>query len=550
MRRPLLPLLLLTALATPLAARAQTEKIGIFDLAAIHAIPLDPQVLSKKESNGVVIEEVRYTVLPGIRAFAYLTYPSGAKSLGCNVEIRNFDAEPRIGEARGGFVGWSVAAPSGNADPNAKNTVGGAKDTDTFLADYNKSWIYQHVVAQIRGLDYLATRPEVDMKRIVITGFSWSGFIAALMHAVDNRPACYVTWNSTGYFANKDGNSGDKKSFVTRQQYEMYCPSAYAQYGTSPIFIANSITDYFATLDGAIEMYEKLKSPKSFAWAPNRYHADTSRKEYAGSGAYMWQFQGNGPKTAKVLDGALEVRNGKLLYKYYVDATETLSRTEVLYSYGGPGHWTGRTWHRAPAVLDPKDGFVAEIPVYDPDVPVYVLGQIEGPVSKCVGNKPQLFIPKGGGMTAPSATYPQMLLDFEDQSDLYFGSGEPEFVGDAAQGQWAASVTAIPDGITHIMNIEPIFWKGAKELHFFLKGDGQPGPINLYLMRDSDYVFDKDIQKGRYSTITIVAANETFTEGWHEYSIPLDKIRDLTKVDALWFEAKGRKLVIDGIQLK
>lgn len=550
--------LALAALAIPFSASAQTEKIGIFDLAAIHAAPLNAQVVNTTTADGVTTEEIRYDVLPGIRAFAYLSYPVGAKGLATNVEIRNFGAESRRNEAKSGFVGWSVAAPDGNADPNKKDTLGGAKPTEAFTDDPQKSWVYQHVVEQIRGLDYLATRPEVDMKRVVVTGFSWSGFVGALMHALDNRPVCYVTWNSTGYFADPKGNSGDQKSRVTRQQYEMYCPSNYAQYGTQPIYIGNSITDYFATLDGAIDMYEKLKCPKEFAWAPNRYHADTSRKEYAGAGTYMWQFQGNGPKTSKVLEGAFEARAGKLLYKYYVDSNQTLTRTEVLYSYGSPGHWTGRTWHRAPAILDPKDGYVAEIPVYDPAIPVYVVGQIEDPVSKCVGNKPQLYIPKDGGIATPSAVFPSMLMDFEDQSDLYFGSGEPQFVGDAHEGQFAASVTPFADGTVHIMNIEPVFWKGKTELHFWLKGDGQAGPVTLYLMRDSDYFFDEEIFKGRFSTITIVGPSEIFETGWHEYAIPLSKIRDLNKVDALWFKTgidaantlQHRKLVIDGIEVK
>jgi len=550
--------LAVSALVTPATPPVQDGKIGIFDLAAIHAAPLNAQIVNKTEADGVVTEEIRYDVLPGIRAFAYLSYPSGAKSLATNVEIRNFGAETRRNEAQTGFVGWSVAAPSGNMDPNKRDTVGGAKASEAFTDDPQKSWVYQHVVEQIRGLDYLATRPEVDMKRVVVSGFSWSGFVGALMHALDNRPCCYVTWNSTGYFADAKGDSGDQKSRVTRKQYEMYCPSNYAQYGTQPIYIGNSITDYFATLDGAIDMYEKLTCPKEFAWAPNRYHADTSRKEYSGSGTYMWQFQGGGEKTTKIGEGAFEAKGGKLYYKYFVESNVTLARTEVLYSYGGPGHWTGRTWHRAPTTLDPVNGYIAEIPVYDPAIPVYVVGQVEDKVTKCVGNKPQLYIPKDGGIPTATAAYPSMLMDFEDQSDLYFGSGDPEFVGDAHEGQFAASVTPFADGTIHIMNIEPVFWKGKTELHFWLKGDGGSGPLTLYLMRDSDYYFDEDLLKGRYSTITIVGANEVFENGWHEYAIPLAKIRDINKVDSLWFKTgsdqgntlQHRKLIIDAIELK
>ncbi|AIE85137.1 hypothetical protein [Fimbriimonas ginsengisoli] len=550
---PLLLGLALAALPAPQAPIYDAPVIKIFDLQKIHSVPLDAQVMKRTEANGVVTEEIRYTAMPGIRAFAYMSYPAGAKNLATNVQVLNSRAESRRGEAEVGFVGFCAAAPSGNTDPNKQDTVGGAKPTETFMADPQKDWIYQHVVIQLRALDYLATRPEVDMKRVVVSGFSWSGFVVALMHALDNRPACYVTWNSTGYYADEKGFSGirgaDDKSLITREQYLNYCPSAYAQWGTQPIFVSNALTDYFATLDGAIIMFKNLKSPKRFVWAPNRYHADTARHEYMSSGPYMWQWQGNGPKTPTVNQGAFEVKDGKLLYKYYIEGSENPTRAEVMYSYGNPGHWIGRTWHRIPAVLDPKQGYVAEIPVYDPDVPVYVLGQIETKSFKASGNCPDLYIPKAGGITAPNATYPTMLMDFEDRDDLYFGRGIPEFVGKAAQGQYCASVEPFEDGTVHLLNIEPFLWKDAKELHFFLKGDGKPGPLTLYLVRNSQYALNKD-DKSSYSAISIVGPTETFAEGWHEYAIPLDKVRDLKRVDSLWFDCPGRNLVIDGVQLK
>jgi hypothetical protein len=340
----------------------------------------------------------------------------------------------------------------------------------------------------------------------------------------------------------------------------MYCPSAYAQYGTQPIFVGNAITDYFATLDGAIEMFHKLQSPKQFVWAPNRYHADTARHEYDSSGAWVWQYQGGGAKSPTVLEGAFESRGGKLLYKYYINYADAPRRTEVLYSYGGPGHWVGRTWHRAPATLQGTDGYVAEIPVYDPKIPIYAIGQIEvkSPLdpakSEAAANCPQGFIPSAGGVTQPTAVFSPMLMDFEDKSDLYFGSGLPEFLSDGApEGQTYASVEPFEDGTTHIMNIEPFLWpSNYTELHFFLKGDGKPGPVNLYLVRDSDYYLDAEVKTrpGMVSEINIVKKDQTFADGWHEYMIPLSRIKDLKRVDSLWFETPDRKLLIDGIQLK
>jgi hypothetical protein len=541
-------LLAVAAVSAPAAPVQAPTKIGIFDLQEIRSTPLDAQVVKKVERNGVVTESIRFTSAPGIRIFAYLSYPKGGKSLPTNVAIRNYGAEARQDEAATGFASWSLCAPEGNTDPKQDLTVGGPKnlEAEQFTDDPKKSWVYHHVVAQLRGLDYLATRPEIDMKRVVVQGFSWSGYVAALWHALDNRPVCYVSWNSTGYFADPNGISGDRKSRITRKMYEMYAPSYYAQYGTQPLFVGNALTDYFATLDGAIEMYKKLRSPKRFVFAPNRYHADTDRKEYSSSGAYMWTFQGNGPKTPSVAEGTVENVGGKLVYKFTTDAAEKPERAEVLYSMGAPGNWTGRTWHRKAATLTGKT-YVCELPVYDPAVPMYALAQIETKSFKASANCPQFVDPKTLGIAQPTATYPNMLLDFEDKSDLYIPVGVPTFVNDAASGKVAAEIMPFKDGTVHLANIEPFLWKGGKELRFWLKGDGKPGPVTLYLTWSTSYYLDKD-QKD-YVALPIVPAGATFKEGWQEFMIPLDKIPPIKKVDALYFEVPvGRKLVVDGVR--
>ncbi|OPZ83875.1 MAG: Acetyl esterase Axe7A precursor [bacterium ADurb.Bin429] len=287
--------------ARPRRRRRAGGKIGIFNLPAIHATPLAPEILKRTEEGNIITEEVRFTSVPGVRVFGYYSYPKGGKKLPATLLVRYVGAESRKSDAKNGFVGFSICAPNANTDPAKKESLGGAPFNQNFTDDPAQSWVYHHVVALTRALDYMASRPETDMKRVVVMGYSWAGYITALLHGIDNRPCAYVSWHGTGYYADVQGMSGDKPSLLgSRQYYEMYAPSAYAKYGTQPIYMAVALTDYFATLDGLISMYTSLRCPKLLSVAPNRYHANTSRDEFRGSGSWAFHWQGGGPPPPKV----------------------------------------------------------------------------------------------------------------------------------------------------------------------------------------------------------------------------------------------------------
>jgi len=524
--------------------------IGIFNVRAIHAVSLNPEILKRTEEGNVITEEVRFTSVPGVRVFGYFSYPKGAKKLPTTLVVRYTGAEMRNADAKIGFVGFSVSAPSGNQNTTIQDSIGGVPLAQDFVDDPTQSWVYHHTVALTRALDYLETRPEVDMKRVLVMGYSWGGYITALLHAIDNRPCAYVVWHGSGYYADEQGISGDRPSLLqSRKYYDMYSPSAYAKYGSQPIMLASSLTDYFATLDGLIEMFTKLTSPKLLSVAPNRYHAATGRNEFRGTSMWGFHWQGGGPPAPKVAEGSVAVRDGHLIYSFHVNTLQPTQYVEVLYSYGKPGHWTGRTWHRDKAK---KVGlqYECEIPVYNPDVPLYAVAQIEVADYGGVANTPQFIDPRKLGLTQASATYPKSLMDFEDKDtfDLYIANGTPTQVPNGPQGKFAASIVPFHDGTIQFLGLEPFLWDHPTELHMFLKGDGKPGPLDVYLAYDTSYWLDH--QRKNYAKITLVNAEETFSAEWKEYVIPLDVVDNLEKIDSMFFDMGTRTLLIDDIRWK
>lgn len=52
---------------------------------------------------------------------------------------------------------------------------------------YYRDWMCQSIVDLRRGIDYLGTRPDIDMERIAIYGGSLGGWIGSILAAVDPR---------------------------------------------------------------------------------------------------------------------------------------------------------------------------------------------------------------------------------------------------------------------------------------------------------------------------------------------------------------------------
>ncbi|MGV3614958.1 MAG: hypothetical protein ACO1SV_06445 [Fimbriimonas sp.] len=531
--------------------KKQDEKIGIYDLKAIRAVPLNPEIIGKTKKGNIVFEEVKFTSVPGVRTYMILSYKEGANKLPGIVVIDRFKAKPKEVEATNNYVAISVAPVSGNMDPKKKDTVGGPRiDPTKFSMDDhykenpNDSYIYHHTVALLRALDYLESRSEVDLSKTVVSGYSWPGLMAAHLHALDDRPAAYVIFHGLGYYSDPDGMSGGRRAPISRKQYEMYGAGAYAKYGKKPMWVGVAMDDYFTRLDSIMEVYENLQCEKKFVWVPNRHHHETQRKELSYPAPYPWQthWQMGNPRPSEIAEGTVAIENGKVLYTATVEEKEALKTSEIYVSYGKPGNWLGRTWHSFP-LRKAGEKYQAEIPIYDAKVPFYVAGQISTPNGWYVGNGLQFIEPEKLGVSTANATYPNVLFDPSRKSDLYLRTGKSTWVAEGPGGK--GSVILVPDdpqndlGMIQFQNIDPMFWKGGKEISVFLKGDGKPGPVTAYMAYDTNYYIDKSVPN--YTQFQLVPTGQVFAAGWKEYVLPLSKVANLPRVGSLFFETAGSR---------
>jgi dienelactone hydrolase len=113
----------------------------------------------------------------------------------------------------------------------------------------------------IRGIDYLLTRPDVDPKRIGVTGCSGGGTLTTYIAALDDRvaaaaPSCYITnWRA---LLEKLGPQDGEQSVAHFLTEGLDIPDYIALFAPKPYLIASTTDDFFP-LEGARQAFEEAK---------------------------------------------------------------------------------------------------------------------------------------------------------------------------------------------------------------------------------------------------------------------------------------------------
>jgi len=114
----------------------------------------------------------------------------------------------------------------------------------------------------VRALDYLATRPEVDMQRIGVTGRSGGGIYTWWIAAIDDRPKVLVPVAGITDLKNYvvDGAiEGHCDCMFMVNTYQWDFPLVAALAAPRPLLLSNSDKDRIFPLDGVLRVYWHLR---------------------------------------------------------------------------------------------------------------------------------------------------------------------------------------------------------------------------------------------------------------------------------------------------
>ncbi len=194
------------SLSVPLSPEARNLLQAFYDYEP--QIPLEARVVERKEERTSVREKVIFRGVRGALVPGYLELPqSGEGPFPCVLLMHGWSGAKDRWWRDGGYIhggetrkalleaGFAVFALDAQAhgDRIAENDYAVVNDYNPPGAPPRKNYftlrdiITQTIRDYRRGIDYLETRPDIDVKRLGIVGYSMGGFHAVSLTSVEPR---------------------------------------------------------------------------------------------------------------------------------------------------------------------------------------------------------------------------------------------------------------------------------------------------------------------------------------------------------------------------
>lgn len=320
------------------------------------------------------------------RVFAYLGRP----------DTRFGDRTPAVLLVHGGggraFREWAdhwaergyvaLAMDLSGKGPDGRLPDGGPDQSDTVkFREFTREeipdmWTYHAVAAILRGHALLRSLPEVDPRRVGITGISWGGYLTCIVAGVDPGLKVAVPVYGCGFLGDnsvwKDGALAGMSEDARRLWLRTFDPSRYLARVACPILFLNGTSDFAYPLDSYQKSYQLVD--------PALRHVCVVVDLPHG---HIWKF----PEVDAFIDSVLNGTNSLPRLKadeLAGDGTLTATawsplplQAAVLCYTTDRGPWNKRQWKTAPARIDGAR-IIANLPPENPSVAYLMVTDVRG----------------------------------------------------------------------------------------------------------------------------------------------------------------------------
>ncbi len=239
-------------------------------------------------------------------------------------------------------------------------------------------WTYHAVAAVLRGHSLVRSLPDVDPKRVGVTGISWGGYLTCIAAGIDGRFKVAVPVYGCGFLGEnsvwKDGALAKMTPEARELWLKLFDPSQYLGRVRCPILFVNGTTDFAYPLDSYQKSYRLVPAGlRHVSVAVNRPHG------------HIWTF----PEVDSFVDGILRdaptptrigaptVTEGTLVAE--LDRVVPWKEVSLCYTTNS-GPWQQRAWHIVPATVS-GGNIIAHLPAARPLVAFFALRDERGQVS-------------------------------------------------------------------------------------------------------------------------------------------------------------------------
>lgn len=336
-------------------------KDPVFDVQALAGTPLNASVTNTTEADGIITEEVKFhSETDGDKSvdiFAFFSCPKGAKKLPAYIWNQGglARAEASVTElgAKRGYATMCIDFPL----PGYRSTGGYPINAGLEVADDpQKSPIYHGVVALLKAVSYLQTRPEVDPDKIGMAGSSWGGFYTTLMIGIDPRLKVGSAMFGTGnlqlgnvWWDGPGWNNGRDATFRERWRRTLD-PAMRLEHVKTPMAWFTGTNDVFYWLPDIMATYEQTHGPKSLSIIPNYNHALNGP---VSEEVYRWldTWLKGAPAFETLAPPQLKEKQDRSLITWSFTGPRKIVSADLIVSYGQPGNWRSRYWSTIPATI-------------------------------------------------------------------------------------------------------------------------------------------------------------------------------------------------------
>ena len=254
-------------------------------------------------------------------------------------------------DLEGHLPGGKHFGVEGNFPTDQGHQNAGPKRIDYFgdrdLPD-GEQWFYHAVADVIAANSLLRSFPEINAKKIGLTGISWGGVIASTVAGVDSRFAFAIPVYGGGFIHESD-NEGLSQWFppknMTADQFRDYRtkwdPSAHLRYAKMPMLWVTSVADPVFQIDIFAKSARATGGPSTLCMRPWMIHGHGNGwSDAVEIGHFADSIVRGGPRLPKLERPEIKPDTGIVHTKFTGDKI-----TEAwIYLTTSKGKWKDRNW--------------------------------------------------------------------------------------------------------------------------------------------------------------------------------------------------------------